>query len=121
MTFCRDKLSVTLILNQIICGIWIFFILPLFNSQSYSLFKDEKTQTKKNNSEQRERNYKCDICKTILPTFKDYHKHVSDNSDCKKDYLIVVSFVLILDMSLMDSKSIFNAKLLVINSIKKKK
>ena len=30
------------------------------------------------------RNYKCDICKTILPTFRDYHKHVSDNSDCKK-------------------------------------
>ena len=30
------------------------------------------------------KNYKCDICETVLPTFRDYHKHVSDNSDCKQ-------------------------------------
>ena len=48
------------------------------------MLKYVKTQTNKNNLEKREKYYKCDICKTILPTFREYHKHVSDNSDCKQ-------------------------------------
>ena len=33
----------------------------------------------------REKSYKYDACQIVLPSLKDYQKHVSDNIECKRD------------------------------------
>ena len=33
----------------------------------------------------RKKSYKCDVCQILLPSLKDYQKHVSDNIECKRD------------------------------------